>query len=67
MDLLTWYNRQPPVGKNKPFVVTLDGKPFAGFDSQKEADDARDMSARTSNKPGDAVKSTKWAVEARKK
>lgn len=33
----------PPVGNNKPYLVTLDGKPFAGFNTRKEAEAAREM------------------------
>ena len=36
----------PPVGGDKPFQVTCDGKPFAGFDTYKEAEAAREMYAR---------------------
>lgn len=33
----------PPVGANKRFLVTCNGKPFAGFDTQEEAKSVKNM------------------------
>ena len=43
--LLEWWNRQPPVGKNKPFLVKCNGKVMCGFDTDEEAMKARDSGA----------------------
>lgn len=36
----------PEVGKGKKFLVQCDGKAFAGFDTRKEAEQAKEMYAR---------------------
>ena len=45
MDLSTWWGKQPPIGKDHPYVVTCNGRDIAGFATLKEARDARDAYA----------------------
>ena len=64
-SLVNWWNSQPPVGANKPFIVTLDGKPFAGFDTQEQAKAASAMYATHNGaKASDAFKSRKWEIRS---
>jgi len=55
----------PPVGAKKKFLVTCNGKPFAGFDKQSEAKAAKDMySAQLKLKKGGMAhcSTQEWAI-----
>lgn len=43
MDVNDFLKKCPPIGANKKFLVTCNGKPFAGFDSHSGAKVAVEM------------------------
>ena len=60
--------RFPPIGKNYPWVVKMDGHVFAGFDTYDEAKQARDMYAfcvKTPKRQASANSLKTWTVEKR--
>ena len=60
--------RFPAIGKDYPFVVKLDGKIFAGFNTYEEAKAARDMWATnvvTAKRTPSSNSLKDWRVEKR--
>jgi hypothetical protein len=54
----------PPTGHEKRFLITCDGKPFAGYDTRKDAEMARDMyskNVRGATNPSSNTKCT-WVI-----
>ncbi len=54
----------PAIGGGKRYLISCDGKPFAGYDNRKDAEMARDMYSKNVRGPTNPSANTKatWSI-----